>query len=376
MESDSIEGPAGKKDSKKKTEKDAKVMIDGREMTVEEMKKSMQGRPGSEFFKSGRDRGAVKVPPVSQTASPSLQSTAAQQTEGEEGNVGEGEEGQDGGSGQETVVEEKPESPGLPAGVSTKQANKWLKLLDAGWYPMQTKDKTKMYLMSPDSDSKTTSYPYVQEVFEWWVGHLTDVGKNAYEGKNKLTEDTGRSIAAGTTLLGYMTTKVSKEMPLVRNQLGKIGFMQQVLYDLGWLTFLKVSKAPGLLPDDLWRMTLNDDPLADQAQEVRELFSGSFDKALDNLLRGLHSAEEIAQLDHELNLESGRLMKSKQETASALRMARYYEERLRIAVSCMPASVMQEYLNRTIVVGLVDATERAELSAAKAQIGQGVPPPT
>lgn len=374
MESDNIESDTGKGRSKSKRGKsEAKVTIHGKEMTVKEMEETM-GNPGPEFFQSSRGKATASASQGSRQ-----QAVVEQKASEEEPKTKEAESQETPGS-EEAGGKGKPESSPKEAKedvLSDKVTGKWLKLLDAGWYPKRTRDGEKMYLRSSDSDSKSSVVPFSQHLWNFWTTHLTPIGKDAMASEPTQQDKSEAAVSQGTTLLGYMTLKATKDVPLIRNQLGKISFMQQALYDLGWMTFLKLSKAPGLLSDDLWRVTLSDDPTpenVDMAQKAREKFSEAFEQAEDILLRAMDAASEIASLDHELGLESARLLKERQNSARISAVAKYYEEYGRIALSCMPPAAMQEFFQRLMVKGLVDATEKAEIAAAKTQIPQEATP--
>ncbi len=190
-------------------------------------------------------------------------------------------------------------------------------------------------------------------------------GVKEWREKKEKLEKTGELAPAPATrmeLSRYISEKAVREVPIVRNLLGKMSWFQNSIYDIGVLTFFKILQTPGLMDEKAWRITVSDtSPEVDQ-QQAREVFINNFEHALNRLIRTKDAAGELARLDYTLSLAEGRFLKMKVDWKEQKLRGDYYEQAFKIAQSCMCTNDLREMLSRLIVTGFITATTQAQES--------------
>jgi len=245
--------------------------------------------------------------------------------------------------------------------------------LQEGWYVVKDGDNLAVREKRPGG-SKTRIGTYDEALEKYLIGLETSEIKEwrkTREGQQARQGGEGglEVLAKSTTLIPWIVARAKEELPIVRNMLSKMSWIQNSLYDLGVLTFYKITQTPGLLPQDTWKITLSDTKDKDEIQEAREDFAEAYQRAFDKLIAGLGGAQALAELETELNLESGRLLRERQFKRKAELDRDYYHMAFNTAISSMCAVDQKDLIQRLVVQGLV----RAPVAAAEtidAQVAQ------
>lgn len=265
----------------------------------------------------------------------------------------------------------------------SQEIAKALPRLQKGWYVKEV-NGTLSIRERGGKRRRVELGPWSAELEEYLKNHETEDVKKWRAGREQKPPNQSGYVSTKEEKIdlgSFVAKKLDREVPLVKNILAKLGFMQNGFYDLGVMTFFRLSQTPGLINDKLWRVMLSERPSDQEVQEMREKFVNVFDEGITKLIRSQNkkAAEEFVALDYQLLRMQTKYEMEKVENMKNIFRANYYESCFKTAQTVMCARDSQELVRRLVmsgyITGVTQPTEKVwtERVAQATDKGKGSP---